>query len=120
MEDDPDRQGEDLIQKFDRLLRGRITDVVIYWPPLAKMQTTFDELILLYDRQKLLRRRGIPLWVMHHVSVATFTGEDFRILEEGHRSRYLTAVVRLGVRPLRWESDDDLVERTSLLAAQLD
>ena len=45
MEDDPDRGGEDLIQKFDRLLRHGVTDVVVYWPPLAKMQTTYDELV---------------------------------------------------------------------------
>jgi len=40
MEDDTDREGEDLIQKFDRLLRANVTDVVVYWPPSAKMQTT--------------------------------------------------------------------------------
>ena len=50
MEDDPDRDGEDLICKFDRLLRQDVTDVVVYWPPLAKMQTTYDEFILLCDR----------------------------------------------------------------------
>jgi hypothetical protein len=27
MEDDPDREGEDLIEKFDRLLRQRVTDI---------------------------------------------------------------------------------------------
>jgi hypothetical protein len=32
MEDDPDRDGEDMIQKFDRLLRRAVTDVVVYWP----------------------------------------------------------------------------------------
>jgi len=30
MEDDPDREGEDLIAKFDRLLRHKVTDVVQY------------------------------------------------------------------------------------------
>lgn len=51
MEDDPDRDGEDVIQKFDRLLKSKVTEIVLYWPPLAKMQTTYDELILLYDRR---------------------------------------------------------------------
>lgn len=97
MEDEQDKKGDDMIQKFDRLLRNRVTDIVLYWPALAKMQTTYDELILLYDRKDFLRRHEIPIWVLHH-----------------------TAVARLGVRPLEWETEDDLEERTTLLAAQLD
>jgi len=50
MEEEHDVPGEDLVEKFDRLLRRSITDIVIYWPPHAKMQTTYDELILLRDR----------------------------------------------------------------------
>ncbi|MEK7859367.1 MAG: hypothetical protein AAB320_09530 [Elusimicrobiota bacterium] len=120
MEDEPDRKGEDMIQKFDRLLRSKVTDVVLYWPPLAKMQTTYDELILLYDRKKLLIQRGMPIWVLHHVSVASITGDEFKVLESGNRSRYLAAVARLGVRPVEWESDEDLRERAALLAVQLE
>lgn len=120
MEDESDRKGEDMIQKFDRLLRSKVTDVVLYWPPFAKMQTTYDELILLYDRKKLLSQRAIPIWVLHHASVAEITGDEFKVLESGSRSRYLTAVARLGVRPLEWESDEDLRERAALLAAQLE
>jgi hypothetical protein len=29
MEEDPDRKGEDVIQKFDRLLRAKVTDVLL-------------------------------------------------------------------------------------------
>lgn len=119
MEDAPERKGEDMIQKFDRLLRDKVTDVVLYWPPFAKMQTTYDELILLYDRREWLDRREIPIWVLHHTSVAAISGNEFKVLEKGNRSRYLTAVARLGIRPLEWHSDDDLKERTALLAAQL-
>jgi len=72
MEDDPDREGEDLIDKFDRLLRHRVTDVVLY-----------------------------------------------SVLEAGSRSRYLTAVARLGLRPLEWETDGDLHEQIRLLATEL-
>ena len=71
MEDDPDRAGEDLIRKFDRLLRSGATDVLLYWPPLAKMQTTYDELILLCDRKELIEQLGIAIWVLHHVKVNT-------------------------------------------------
>ncbi len=120
MEDELDRRGEDLIQKFDRLLRGKVTDVVLYWPPLAKMQTTYDELILLYDRQKFLRQQGISLWALHHVSVAEISKDEFKILEAGNRSRYLTAVARLGIHPFEWKTEEDLKELAQLLSAQLD
>ncbi len=120
MEDQADRKGEDMIQKFDRLLRSRITDVVMYWPPAAKMQTTYDELILLYDRQEFLQEEEIPVWVLHHTSVAEITRDQFKVLETGNRSRYLTAVARLGIHPLEWETDADLREMTRLLSAQLD
>ena len=119
MEDDPDRQGEDLIDKFDRLLRRKVTDVVLYWPPLAKMQTTYDELILLCDRREFLNKEKIRLWALHHSSVATISKDEFRVLEAGSRSRYLTAVARLGLRPLEWQADEDLQEQIRLLATEL-
>jgi hypothetical protein len=119
MEDDPDREGEDLIQKFDRLLRHKVTDVVLYWPPAAKMQTTYDELILLCDRRDFLKRQKIRLWALHHSSVATITGEEFKVLETGGRSRYLTAVARLGLRPLEWDTEEDLREQALRLATEL-
>ena len=109
-----------MIQKFDRLLRSRVTDVVLYWPSMAKMQTSYDELILLYDRQKFLRQERISLWVLHHVAVAKISKDQFKILEAGNRSRYLTAVARLGIHPFEWESDDEFRELVQLLSAQLD
>lgn len=120
MEDEPDRKGEDMIQKFDRLLRSEVTDVVLYWPPLAKMQTTYDELILLCDREGLLRKEQIALWALHHPSVAEISGGEFRVLEKGNRSRYLTSVARLGIRPIEWGSREELLERVRLLSAELD
>jgi hypothetical protein len=119
MEDDPDRSSEDVIQKFDRLIRAKVTDVVLYWPPMAKMQTTYDELILLYDRRVLLKRRSIHLWALHHTSVAKISKDEFKVLESGNRSRYLTAIARLGVRPLEWESEEDLIEQVDLLSREL-
>lgn len=119
MEDDPDRQGEGFIQKFDRLLRSGVTDIVLYWPPQAKMQTTYDELILLCDRRDFLKENSVRLWALHHSSVATITGDEFKILETGNRSRYLTDVACLGLRPLEWETEDDLNEQTRLLSVEL-
>src|SRR5205809_6706230 len=45
MEDELDRQGEDMVGKFDRLLRSS-TDIVLYWPTKAKMSTTHTEMVL--------------------------------------------------------------------------
>jgi len=119
MEEDPDRADEDLIEKFDRLLRDKVTDIVLYWPPAAKMQTTYDELILLCDRRDLLRREKIRLWALHHSKVAEIAGDEFKVLETGSRSRYLTAVARLGLRPLEWGTEETLREQALLLAAEL-
>jgi len=119
MEDDPDREGEDVIQKFERLLKGKVTDIVLYWPPLAKMQTTYDELILLYDRRSFLKKHSIRLWALHHSSVAKISKDEFKVLETGNRSRYLTAVARLGLRPLEWDDEEDLAKQVRLLAAEL-
>ena len=119
MEDDPDRPGEDYIQKFERLLRNHVTDVVLYWPPQAKMQTTYDELILLCDRRDFLEQKPIRLWALHHPSVATISRDEFKVLEAGNRSRYLTAVARLGIRPLEWNDAKELEEQSNLLAGEL-
>ena len=119
MEDDPDRKGEDMIEKFDRLLRRAVTEVVVYWPPLAKMQTTYDEFILLCDRHEFLRAHSIRIWLLHHVSVAELRKDDFRVLEKGNRSRYLTAVARLGVHPLVWQNERELHDCVTMLATEL-
>ena len=119
MEDDPDREREDLIQKFDRLLRQNVTDVIVYWPPLAKMQTTYDEFVLLCDRRTYLQQKSIRVWFLHHVSVAIIKQNDFRILESGNRSRYLTAVAKLGISPLEWTDEESLKEQVQLLSTEL-
>jgi hypothetical protein len=120
MEDDPVRKGEDLIEKFDRLLHRNSTHVVFYWPPKAKMQTTFDEFLHLYRNQQFLRTKSIPIWVVHHVSVAEIKRDEFRLLEEGGRSRYLEAVTKLGMNPLEWDDEVELFEKIRLLSKEID
>jgi hypothetical protein len=83
------------------------------------MQTTYDELILLYDRRAFLKKHSIRLWAMHHSSVAKISKDEFVVLETGNRSRYLTAVTRLGLRPLEWGDEEELAEQVRLLAAEL-
>lgn len=118
MEDEPPRTGEDLLEKFWRLIeQKRVTDVVLYWPPAAKMQTTYDELLLLRDRlgiQKLPR-----IWVLHHTGVATFEKNHMVMHEPGGRSRYLEAVARLGVRAVDWDTEEELDHLATTIAEEL-
>ena len=120
MEDDPNRKGEDMIQKFDRLLRQDVTEVIVYWPPLAKMQTTSDEFILLCDRHDYLKAKSIRVWLLHHTSVAEIREDEFVVREKGNRSRYLTAVAKLGVHPLEWGDEKELYGQVGLLVQELD
>ncbi|MEK7716327.1 MAG: hypothetical protein AAB322_01090, partial [Pseudomonadota bacterium] len=47
MEDELDTKGEDLVHKFYRLLRDKkVTDIAVYWPSHAEMQTTHAEFVL--------------------------------------------------------------------------
>lgn len=116
MEDETDKDGEDLVQKFDRLL-ALVTDVVLYWPTKAKMSTTYSEMVLL---RKTSESRELPrLWFLHHEDVATIERGVFKVLEAGGRSRYLTAVARLAMTPIPWRTVKELRERASLLAGEL-
>ena len=116
MEDEEDRPGEDLVQKFERLL-DLGTDVVLYWPLGAKMATTYDEMLLLRKAQE---RGALPrLWFLHHASVASIRRGTFTIHEQGGRSRYLTALARLGIVPLPWGTRAELHSVTERLALEL-
>ena len=116
MEDENDKDGEDMVEKFDRLL-AQTTDVVLYWPAKAKMSTTYSEMILL---RKASESQDLPrLWFLHHEDVATIERGVFKVIEPGSRSRYLTAVARLGITPIPWRSVEELRARTSLLAGEL-
>ena len=54
MEDDPDRPGEDLIGKFDRLLRhSKVTDIVLYWP--GQTVAPEDAKLNLYSHNRRVR-----------------------------------------------------------------
>ena len=116
MEDEPDAPEEDMVEKFERLA-GRSSDVAIDWPPKAKMATTYDEMLLL---RKMAERATLPrLWFLHHESVASISRGVFRIHEGGGRSRYLTALARLGITPIPWRTVGDLYERAAFLAGEM-
>jgi len=118
MEDEADMAEEDLVEKFYRLVLERgVTEIVIYWPARAKMQTTYDEFILLRARLGLAKLPRI--WVLHHSSVASIKAGIFEVKVRGNRSRYLTAVAKLGTHPLEWNTDDELKEQARLLAMEL-
>lgn len=119
MEETPDVKGDRFIDKFDRLLHANVTNVVMYWPPLAKMQTTYDELILLCDREEFLKQKAVRIWLLHHVSVASIQENELKILETGERSRYLTDVAKLGPYMVAWEDHDDLFVKVDQLSHEL-
>ena len=119
MEEAADVKGETILQKFDRLLRQGVTHVVIYWPPLAKMATTYTEMVLLCDRQEFLIKQRINVWFVYHVSVASISGDEFKVLEPKDRSRYLEAVVKLTPHAVGWENEADLYNKIQLLSTEL-
>lgn len=115
MEDLPQRRGEDLVEKFERILdEERPAVVLVYWPAKAKMQTTFDELLLLRKRSE---DQALPqVIVLHEEGVADITAREFRILEPGGRSRYFEALRRVPITPISWSTEPQLEERVSRLA----
>lgn len=117
LEDVSDVAGEDLVEKFDRVLTGSgTTDVIVRWPPGAKMQTTFDELLLLRDRVE----RGLPrIWLLHQNGVASVDAGELIIKEQGGRSRYLTALGKLRIIPVEWDDLRDLDLQAEFLAGEL-
>lgn len=116
MEDEKDKDSEDMVEKFDRLL-GQSTDVVLYWPSRAKMSTTYSEMILL---RKTSESRDLPrLWFLHHEDVATIERGVFKVLEPGSRSRYLTSVARLGITAIAWRTTAELYQRAGMVGAEL-
>lgn len=119
MEAEDGLPSEDLVEKFDRMLHDRgVTDVVFFWPLGARMQTTFDEFILLRDR---MGNRSLPdIWVLHDRRVARIERGVFHVLESGGRSRYLEAVAALGVTPLAWSGQKELRRLVQELVEELD
>lgn len=117
MEDQETRAGEDMVDKFERLLDEQAVDsILVYWPPAAKMQTTYDELILL--RARTGHKQNPQVWVFHHEGVAAIRRGEFKVLERGARSRYLEAVARLGVAPVSWADHTDLYRLVDLFAGE--
>lgn len=118
MEDVGGEQGEGLVDKFERILeRKDVEHVVVLWPKAAKMQTTYDELLLL--RRRASTKPVPPVWILHHEDVLTVAGGEFKLLEPGDRSRYLDAVARLGAHANPWKTGEQLREFARRLAAEL-
>lgn len=118
MEDFPDRRGQDLVDKFDGILEeAGIDHIVVYWPKGAKMQTTYDELLLL--RKRCESKAIPPTWILHHEEVARIERGGFQLLETGGRSRYLEAVARIGALANPWKTEGELREAARRLAREL-
>lgn len=123
LEDEPDEANErhDLTRKFHRFLESEPLDaILVYWPLHAKMQTTWDELIIL--REECLRHergeRGPlpPLHYLHHLD-AIDLGEHLVIRERGGRSAYLRGVSHLAAVAHPWITSDQLDDAVAECAA---
>lgn len=117
MEDQRDIEGEDIVDRFYRILiERRTTDVVVYWPTHAKMQTTHDELVLLRSRHAF---GTVPaLWLLHDEAAASVAKGELKV-NESPRSRYLEAVARLGVRSVPWTGQKGLYEAARWLVEEI-
>ncbi|MBI2078270.1 MAG: hypothetical protein HYT80_07890 [Euryarchaeota archaeon] len=126
LEDEPDqaREADDLALKFHRLLdEGPMDAIVVYWPRGAKMQTTWDELVILREEQLRHERgeRGTlpPLHYLSHLKAMSIDDARLHIHERGGRSAYLRGVSQLGGELWPWLTDDQLVDAAAHCAARI-
>lgn len=125
LEDEPDEADEkhDLTRKFHRFLESEPVDaILVYWPLHAKMQTTWDELIILRE-EHLRHERGErgplpPLHYLHYLE-AMDLGEHLVIHERGGRSAYLRGVSQLAATAHPWITSDQLDDALAQCAASV-
>ncbi len=116
MEEHPTRPNEDLVDKFYRLVNEeKTTDIVIYWPAAAKMQTTFDEMILLRAR---CENNHLPrIHVLYERAAAKDRSGTLQAMESP-RSRYLSALAPLSLQAIPWSDVAELMDAMSWLMQQ--
>jgi hypothetical protein len=121
MEDESTWPGEesDLGAKFHRILDSqRLDAIVVYWPKGAKMQATWDELLMLLDRS----RTGRPVPPLHYLSHPRVMAHEkgvLKIREKGGRSVYLEGVGKLGGTLWPWKDEIQLETATAACGAWL-
>lgn len=125
LEEEPDEAGEaeDVSRKFHRFLDSEPLDaILVYWPRRAKMQTTWDELVILRE-EHLRHERGErgplpPLHYLHDLR-AMDLGEHLVIRERGARSAYLRGVSQLPASAHPWITEPQLWDAAAECAAQV-
>lgn len=93
LEQEPDRPGETLREKFLRLA-GECQQVVLIWPPGAAMATTADELVLL---QEVYDNVPIDVVLILHEAEVELREHELHVHFAGDQSRYLDGI--LACRP---------------------
>ena len=120
MEDEPDIKDEHLYKKFYRLINDKkVTDIIMYWPSLAEMQTTQIELVLLGIQNDTLPTPQI--WLFHHTSVFSDKMGEGIISDGEDRSSYLSSILnkRKKKRDVEFENDEDLTRKAEFLSKEL-
>lgn len=114
-----DASDRDLTDKFYRTLRDRMTtDIVLFWPLGAKMQTTLDEIVLL--RARMDGSEAPTVWMLHQKGVLKRTAAGYEIpAGVVERSRYLDAVNTLGAAAYEWRDTNEIFELARRLGDNL-
>lgn len=112
MEDEPDRETEATRDKFFRLLEDKdVSDILCYWPPVARIDAAEDELVMLAVRERFqptLRPRITLFGHTDTVGEAENDGETFlQVRDEVGRSSYLGQIPRHLPTDLHEWSDHD-------------
>jgi len=109
MEDIADHpEDRDLTDKFLRILETqKTTDILVYWPKRAKMQTTLDE--FLHLRHALDRGLQPNVWLLVQSGIMEIDHGRYEIKKGSVlRSRYLDAIHTLNAHLLPWTTHKDL------------
>lgn len=108
-------EDRDLTDKFLRILETmRTTDIVVYWPKKAKMQTTLDE--FLHLRHSLDRGLSPNIWLLVQSGIIKIRNGRYEITKGTiERSRYLDAIQTLNGHLLSWSNHEKLYQVMVLL-----
>lgn len=111
-------EDEDLAKKFHRVMsRNAFDAVVVYWPAGAKMQTTWDELVIL--REMALSSPVPPVHYLSQPGAMDLSDGRLVIHERGARSAYLRGVSQLPAQVWPWTNRRELTTATEWCGAKI-
>jgi hypothetical protein len=119
MEDFPPHGDDrDLTDKFFRILREQTTtNILVYWPRAAKMQTTLDEIIHL--RHAMDQGFQVETRLLIQLDIIHRKQGRYEIAEGAvSRSRYLDSINTLRPKLVLWSDEPELFRKVGLLTEE--